>query len=134
MNFFIRPREKQYVNFEYIQEIIGRKKSDKIVLINTMAKDFQKCLIPCTVLAEEEEGLVNDMLDNYEMGKKTIVLYGKNGEDPSVNGKWKQLNGLGFQNVVVYSGGMFEWLLLQDVYGSVEFPTVGKELDILRFR
>jgi hypothetical protein len=36
--------------------------------------------------------------------------------------------------VKVYFGGMFEWLLLQDVYGSDSFPTTSKEIDILKFK
>jgi hypothetical protein len=31
-------------------------------------------------------------------------------------------------------GGMFEWLLMQDVYGFDEFPTTTKICDILKFR
>ena len=34
----------------------------------------------------------------------------------------------------IYSGGLFEWLLLQDVYGKDEFPTMGCELDILKYK
>jgi len=37
-------------------------------------------------------------------------------------------------DVAMYCGGLFEWMLLQDVYGSVEFPTTGREVDILKFR
>jgi len=29
---------------------------------------------------------------------------------------------------------MFEWLLLQDVYGEDSFKTDGKELDILKYK
>ena len=29
---------------------------------------------------------------------------------------------------------MFEWLLLQDIYGYDNFPTTIKELDILKYR
>ena len=31
-------------------------------------------------------------------------------------------------------GGLFEWLLLQDMYGSDEFPTTNKELDVLKYK
>jgi hypothetical protein len=31
-------------------------------------------------------------------------------------------------------GGLFEWLMLQDIYGSDEFPTTKKELDILKYK
>jgi hypothetical protein len=36
--------------------------------------------------------------------------------------------------VFVYPGGLFEWLMLQDIYGQNDFPTTKKELDILRFK
>jgi hypothetical protein len=42
--------------------------------------------------------------------------------------------GLGFKNVRVYPGGMFEWLLLQDIYGAASFPTTSKETDILKYK
>ena len=29
---------------------------------------------------------------------------------------------------------MFEWLLLQDIYGNELFPTTSKELDILKYK
>ena len=37
-------------------------------------------------------------------------------------------------NVYVYPGGLFEWLLLQDIYGEDNFPTTLKELDILKYK
>ena len=48
--------------------------------------------------------------------------------------KYEQLVGLGFTNVYIYVGGMFEWLLLQDIYGQDLFPTTSKELDILKYK
>jgi hypothetical protein len=41
---------------------------------------------------------------------------------------------MGFVNVYLYPGGLFEWLLLQDIYGDDEFPTTIKELDILKYK
>ena len=37
-------------------------------------------------------------------------------------------------NTKLYIGGLFEWLLLQDIYGDDEFKTTKKELDILKFK
>jgi dolichol-phosphate mannosyltransferase len=45
--------------------------------------------------------------------------------DKSVVEKAKQMYSLGFTSVCVYLGGMFEWCLLQDVYGEKEFPMEG---------
>ena len=52
----------------------------------------------------------------------------------TVYDKYEQLVKLGFINVYIYSGGMFEWLCLQDIYSSDLFPTTKKELDILKYK
>ena len=52
-----------------------------------------------------------------------IIIYGKNCNDEKIYIKYQQLISLGFYNVFIYVGGLFEWLLLQDIYGSDEFPT-----------
>jgi hypothetical protein len=68
------------------------------------------------------------------MVSKTIVLYGKNSSDYSVlEKKNKQLISLGFK-VLIYLGGLFEWVLLQDIYGADQFPTSKRNLDILKYR
>ena len=41
---------------------------------------------------------------------------------------------LGFINVYIYLGGLFEWLLLQDIYGRDLFKTTKNELDILKYK
>jgi hypothetical protein len=41
---------------------------------------------------------------------------------------------LGFSDINVYVGGLFEWLLLQDIYGTDEFPTTRIEKDLLKFK
>ena len=64
----------------------------------------------------------------------TIFIYGRNNNDETVIQKHKQIIALGFKNVYVYSGGLFEWLLMQDIYGEENFPTTTKELDILRYK
>ena len=48
--------------------------------------------------------------------------------------KYEQLIGLGFTNIYIYPGGLFEWLCLQDIYSKDEFPTTREELDILKFK
>jgi hypothetical protein len=63
-----------------------------------------------------------------------IVIYGKNAGDIRVDHKYNQLWKLGFTDIYIYLGGLFEWLLLQDIYGMEEFPTTCRELDILKYR
>ena len=61
-----------------------------------------------------------------------IIVYGMNSTDETIVKKYDQLIGLGFTNVYIYLGGLFEWLLLQDIYGLEEFTTTSKQLDILK--
>jgi hypothetical protein len=41
---------------------------------------------------------------------------------------------LGFINIYLYNGGLFEWLLLQDIYGDDNFPTTKKNIDLLKYK
>ena len=81
-----------------------------------------------------EEKVLNNLLEQYLMRDKTIIIYGRNSSDSSSEKKYKQLVALGFSKVYLYMGGLFEWLLLQDIYGGDEFPTTSKVLDLLKFR
>ena len=63
-----------------------------------------------------------------------IVIYGKNNSDKTVETKYLKLCELGFTKIYIYPGGLFEWLLLQDIYGFSDFPTTKKELDILKYK
>lgn len=105
--------------------------SMKTILINTMPLNEQECLIKNTIVASEEEREINHLLS--QKIKADIIIYGKNFLDRTVYKKYEQLNNLGF-NVRIYIPGLFEWLLLQDIYGFDNFPTTIRELDILKFR
>lgn len=117
------------VNFEDIQNII-KNKINGYILINTLSPLEQECLITNTVQCSKEVEMINSNL-NKNLG---IIIYGKNANEKKVFDKYSQLMDLGFTRVFIYPGGLFEWLLLQDVYGSEEFPTTNKELDILKYR
>jgi hypothetical protein len=117
------------INFEDMQEVINSK---KCIIINTLHDKNQDCLIEGTVSIENEIKLLNEYMSKNREIK--IVVYGMNSCDDSVIHKYKQLIHLGFYNVYVYSGGLFEWLLLQDIYGEEHFKTTKKELDILRYK
>ncbi len=85
----------------------------------------QKYLIHGTIAAEYEENAINKALDRNEYNKQ-IIVYGYNTQAlESLIKKQKQLKSLGFTNVKIYLGGLFEWALLQDIYGSKEFPILG---------
>jgi hypothetical protein len=130
LSFLQKPAKK--CSFESIKQAILRQ-SDYYI-INTLVTTEQDCLIQNTLSSEREETAINELINNYDFYSKKIIVYGKNACDESAEKKAKQLMGLGFQEVSVYSGGLFEWLLLQDIYGSGEFPTTSRVLDILRYR
>ena len=119
------------INYEDVQFIL--KHHDGHLLINTLSENEQHCLIAHTVSIQQEEQLVNACL---AQGRKDvrIVIYGKNCNDDHAIAKYNQLTSLGFFHVYVYVGGLFEWLMLQDIYGENEFPTTKKELDILKYK
>ena len=104
------------------------------LLINTLPPGMQGCLIPGTLPIDEEEVSMNAMLSEPKGKDREIIVYGKNANDDTVHKKYQQLMGLGFKNVRVYPGGMFEWLLLQDIYGAGSFPTTSKEMDLLKYK
>jgi hypothetical protein len=85
-------------------------------------------LITGTLAPEREEAYVNELLESLDavsLSEILVIVYGRNATDKSVVEKAKQIYSLGFTSVCVYLGGMFEWCLLQDVYGEKEFPMEG---------
>jgi hypothetical protein len=120
------------IGFEDVQQLIQKKKT---LIINLLPNDEQNCLIEGTLNAEMEEKVINEICENYNMKHKTILLYGKNSSELyKLQEKHTNLISLGFSDIYVYLGGLFEWMLLQDIYGPTFFPTTARELDIIRFR
>ena len=119
------------INFEDIQYII--KNHETHILINTLPNLEQDCLLPNTMNINKEEEIMNKLISIGNKQAK-IIIYGRNCNDDKLYTKYQQLTSLGFYNVFVYPGGLFEWLMLQDIYGFSDFPTTKKELDILRFK
>lgn len=117
------------VNFEDVQFLLKNKKP---ILINTLDRNDQNCLIKGTIAISEEEEIINTfMKKNINV---TIVIYDSNSNSEKLIKKYNQLMNLGFYNVYIYPGGLFEWLCLQDIYGKENFPTTSQELDILRYK
>lgn len=119
------------IGFEDVQWAITH--NNIYIVINTLNENDQDCLIYNSFTAQQESEKINELLT---MGIVTnpIIIYGKNSNDESINVKYKQLSSFGFTNLYIYPGGMFEWLLLQDVYGFTEFPTTKMVLDILKYK
>ena len=120
----------QKVNFEDVQWIMQNPKN-RYLLINTLDSGEQNCLIKNTLEIDTEVKIINDCMKH---GNVIIVVYGRNSTDETAAKKCIQLISLGFSRVYVYSGGLFEWLCLQDIYGEDDFPTTKKELDILKYK
>lgn len=117
------------INFEDMQEAI----QNNYIIINTLSKERQECTIRNTLSVDSEVTTINSLLNSGKL-EKQIILYGENCSDNSIYTKYKQLIGLGFTNIFIYVGGLFEWLLLQDIYGEENFPTSKKEPDHLRYK
>ena len=104
------------INFEDVQSIIGvsggskSRSYDQFLLISTLDASKQEHLIKNTISAQEEEAKINEIISGKNDDAEDIILvvYGKHATD---------------EKVLVYPGGVFEWLMLQDIYGSELFPT-----------
>ena len=129
-NYFNNPIKK--INFEDI--IFAINNPNKFIIINTLSASEQECLIKNTISIDQEESIINEIIDNYSTSEKNIIIYGKNTNDYNIEKKYKQLINYGFSNVFLYLGGLFEWLLLQDIYGDDLFPTTKKTMDILKYK
>ena len=122
------------ISFEDVQFILKSSHKTDFIIINTLPITEQECLIKNTISYDSEEKIINELMTKYEFKKYKFIIYGKHSNDDSVEKKAKQLLNLGFSNAFVYPGGLFEWMLLQDIYGFDEFPTTKKVLDILKFK
>lgn len=122
------------INYEDMQTVV--KNPEIYMLINTLPVDNQDCLIATTVSVEKEEAAINKYLKENRGIK--IIIYGKNCNDELVDKKYQQLLTLGFSNIYAYTGGLFEWLLLNDIYGKEMFPIINnngkKNIDILKYK
>lgn len=116
------------VSFEDIIDTVF-KNQHLYVLINTLGVTDQTCLIKHTVPAQSEEAFVTQLINTNK--SQNIIIYGRHNNDDTIIRKYEQLTKLGFTNLSIYQGGMFEWLMLQEIYGSETFPTTTKIKDIL---
>ena len=100
------------------------------IIINTLPLKEQDLLITSTIHAKDEVGIVENAIKN----NTPIIIYGRNAKDDTVYTKYQQLWSMGHKQISIYPGGLFEWLLLQDIYGHDKFQTTSKTLDILKYR
>ena len=120
------------LNFEGMQNVVRNDTNSKFIIISTLSSDNQSCLIKNTLSPEKEIEKISDYLKTDKT--INIVIYGENSVDNKVLEKYEQLTKLGFTNVYLYIGGLFEWLLLQDYYNADEFPTTSENIDLLKYK
>ena len=111
------------------QDVQYAQTNDRILIINTLPENEQQLIIYKTVLIQNEIAEVERAIQS----KNTIIIYGKNSSDESIYIKYNQISKLGGK-VYIYVGGLFEWLLLQDIYGTELFKTTTKTIDLLKFK
>jgi hypothetical protein len=122
------------VSYEDLQMVIYRNSNiqHSTLIINTLPPSLQHCLIKTTVDIRFEERVVNTFIQTRP--NIMIIVYGKNSNDITILHKYEQLVKLGFTNVHIYTGGIFEWMLLHEIYGKDLFKITKYEIDILRYR
>ena len=122
------------VSYEDLQMVIYRNLNiqHSTLIINTLPPSLQHCLIKTTVDIRFEERVVNTFIQKKP--DIMIIVYGKNSNDITILHKYEQLGKLGFTNVHIYTGGIFEWMLLHEIYGKDLFKITKYEIDILRYR
>ena len=125
----------QKINYEDVQHFVNNNnlnQHNSYILINTLNNDNQSCLIKNTINHNQEESVINNLLTKNK--KINIIIYGENNNDDKVIEKYTQLYKLGFNNTYIYLGGLFEWLLLQDIYGNDLFPTTSSIKNVLIYK
>uniref|UniRef100_A0A6C0D2C4 Rhodanese domain-containing protein n=1 Tax=viral metagenome TaxID=1070528 RepID=A0A6C0D2C4_9ZZZZ len=118
-------------NFHQLQDRM-KKQGNELILINTLPLTRQDCLIKGTLKAFIEVEYMNKLLKTNK--NKEIIVYGIHHTDTSVIQKYNQLKKLGFTNVHIYFGGMYEWLLLQEVFDTTNFQTDGMIKNIVDYK
>ena len=83
-------------------------------------------------MQKKETKIMNEIISKKRKAK--VIIYGKNYYDESVVKQYIKIQKLGVSEVSIYLGGIFEWLCLQEIYGSDLFPTTSTELDILKYK
>ncbi len=114
------------LNFDDMKQAIYRG----YTICHIMEEADEGTIIKNTLSVKDEIKKINDFLQNDQLDGM-IVLYGRNYTDiDKLAQRQKQLNSLGFMRVFIYVGGLYEWVLLQNVYGDKLFPT-NRIFDIL---
>ncbi len=131
-----QSKQSDYVNCSFVHNAV--LSSNPTILIHAMKIEDEHILIHKTLTATEEVDKINLLISEHNF-EQNIIIYGYSHMDlQALLLKKQKLHAYGFDNVFIYLGGMFEWLLLRDVYGEIEFPVDGLAkgsvfLDILKY-
>ena len=125
----VNSQSIQKINFEYMQDEIIANSS---YIISTLPNESQGCLIQGTLSPSREVEILNNNLKTNKRLK--LIIYAMNACDDSLATKCRQLLKLGYTNLYIYAGGLFEWLLLQEIYGIELFPTSSPCQDHLKYK
>jgi len=117
----------QRISFEDVQYAQEHNR----LMISTLPLTAQDMLIFKTTSCHHEINAVEHAIQT----KEPILIYGKHCNDETIYTKYNQIKKLG-GNVYLYTGGLFEWLLLQDIYGETLFKTSTcvKTLDLIKYK
>jgi hypothetical protein len=118
----------QHYSFKELQNKMDHCKGE-FILLNTLPVQEQNYLIKGTINAVLENDFINS-LAKKDRGKE-IIIYGRDHLDMSVIEKYNKLKKIGFTKIYIYFGGLFEWSLLQEIYGVNNFQTDGNVTDPL---
>lgn len=128
-----QKNENKNIGFEDVK--IGIQ--NNYILINVLPISMQNILIQTTVSVEKEEQIINSMINDYLVPDTPVIVYGLHNCDNKIEQKYKQLKNLGINDIYIYCGGLFEWLLLNELYGCEEFPIYNENserIDLLKYR
>jgi hypothetical protein len=120
------------ISFFDMQNII-KSNPYNYYIINTLPSNLQHCLIKNTINYTKEEVLINELVQDVSKYDVHIIIYGMNANDNTILTKYLQLQKLGFINIYVYPGGLFEWISLKTIYGDEMFKVEGNENNILDY-
>lgn len=115
-----------YVSYEDVQ-----RAQTKYTIISTFPVTEQNLLIYHTVPCTVEITMVEESIKQ----KKPIIIYGRHHLDATIYKKYDQIKKLGGV-AYIYPGGLYEWLLLQEIYGNDEFKTTfyKKPMDLIKYK
>lgn len=111
---------KNYIlNFDDMKLAVDRG----YIICHIMDETDETILIKNTLSVKDEIKKINDLIKQSKFDE-TIVLYGRNYTDlEKIVQRFQHLISFGFTRVFIYVGGLYEWVLMQNLYGDKLFPT-----------